>query len=591
MHAECFRYTGTGHCREGLLGSRCAVVAAYAVLLLGLLDPTGALASPDTGDTSTPITHGGSGFAPTLGSYKTGIVEANGSYFVSHRDAEQRIVIVQSRDRGQSWVELFRSNEPGPQAAALATDDAGRVYAVFSTWGAPGRFLRFDPLEETVVFHSSFDSADQFDEWTPNTNGALLPEPLWVLSNNVAPGGGSHSLRLADLSRTGVSFRHPLPDAVARECAQRDCELRYWVKTSGGDGSGYGAYVATFGNTHGGFLQTTPTDWIHRSVALPPVSSGDRQIFVYLQTPGMAANFDEIEIVAAEAPGTYELAVDVNRGQAHSKFSLAYNPVYNLLHWSRRVDSGDMEVVTLDPDGNIVLRRTIALSVNESGPGYWDAQYHSVSVDPWGSLHLLYNPHYWPDDSDPSVFERVAVLYLRSDDAGDTWGLSDGTPVATPFAANEFETGGELISIGENAYLVNLLTTDISVHIIYWVSGSDMKTVYVRLNRATGEEQQRLTIPTRYHSILIDDPETDLLYLAGEGRDGQPSLYRSADLGDTWSRVKVFDQQPNGSSWNFSSAFPQLASSRFVIVATSDVYDGGSADAWFLRYDTSATAQ
>lgn len=119
-----------------------------------------------------------------------------------------------------------------------------------------------------------------------------------------------------------------------------------------------------------------------------------------------------------------------------------------------------------------------------------------------------------------------------------------------------------------------------------------VKTVYVRLNRATGEEQQRMEIPTGYHSVLINDPATDLVYLVGEGPDGLPSLYRSADMGDNWSRIKVFNQlSGNGSSWNFSTASPRLVSDRFVILTTSDVYDGSNADPWFLRYDTSLTAQ
>lgn len=560
-------------------------------------DPLAALASvacggvaSGTGDALAAFTTGGrSGGLATIGSYKTGILEANGSYFASYRDRNDRMVIMQSLDRGDSWCTLHRTSEGGPQPAALAADEQGRVYAVYTDWNYTGRFLRFDPRDdERVLFRSSFDSETELENWQPFNSS--VGDARWTLSGNVPPAGGEHSAKLTYLDGSGIAYGRSLPQEVVDECRSTDCQLRYWVKTQGGDATGDGAYVATFGNTHGGYLQTTPTDWRQRKVSLPPAGTSE-QIIVHLETPGMAASFDEIEIVANPS-GLYSLAVDRNVGSTNSKFALVYNPVHDVLHWSRRNAAQDMEVVTLSTNGSVVRTRVITTAVDTSSGGHWDSHYQSLAVDPWGSLHLIYNPHYWPKKSDPNDFERVAVLYLRSDDAGDTWRLSDGTAVPTPFATDDFDNGGELISIEANAYVVNLLATDVAVHIVYWTyDPTGSKTSYVRLNRATGDEQQRSTLETSYHSVLIEDSATDLLYLAGEGPDGQPTLYRSSDAGDHWSYFKSFDSAgAQDRSWNYSTGFSKLASSRYVILLSSETDSSGNSDAFFLRYDTSPTA-
>lgn len=91
--------------------------------------------------------------------------------------------------------------------------------------------------------------------------------------------------------------------------------------------------------------------------------------------------------------------------------------------------------------------------------------------------------------------------------------------------------------------------------------------------------------------VGIEDPATDLLYLAGENADGRPTLYRSTEGGDNWSYYKSFDTtSPDGQYWNIGSGFSKLASARFVILLSSFVDSVGGSNAFFLRYDTAVTA-
>jgi hypothetical protein len=139
-----------------------ALIAGCLLLLL----PVSSFASPDTGNSAHPISFETLSHDPTIASHTTGILEANGNYFASYTDESKHMLVIQSSDRGENWILLYRSPEGEAQPAALATDAAGRVYAVYNTGSGESRFLRFDPMsEDKVLFRASFETESDLAQW------------------------------------------------------------------------------------------------------------------------------------------------------------------------------------------------------------------------------------------------------------------------------------------------------------------------------------------------------------------------------------------------------------------------------------------
>lgn len=276
------------------------------------------------------------------------------------------------------------------------------------------------------------------------------------------------------------------------------------------------------------------------------------------------------------------LDIDKTVGECGTKFSMVYNARDDVLHWSRR-EAGDLYVVTLDTSGDVVSSTELVDFVGTWGdPGdpYWDAHYHSLYVDPAGTVHLIYNPHEFPT---ATTFIRRKILYMYSDDAGVTWNAADGTSASIPFDTDDYSQATEISDEAE-ATIGSVLATDEHIHILYYGSVDDSPVLkYVRLNRSTGDEEKNYGIPNMsLHSTLVADPDSDKLYIAGE-ENNRPSLMMSTNSGDSWNLFRHLLVPPS-MDYYFSTTAAQHVVEGSIVALTTDIRDPGVRKVKFYKF-------
>gem|GEM_PF-6092434 len=321
------------------------------------------------------------------------------------------------------------------------------------------------------------------------------------------------------------------------------------------------------------------------------------------------------------------LILDTCMSNMGSKWSMKYNPVYDVLHFSRRyndpaLNSPALNVLTVDTNGNFIDSSDIALSASLGGGVNINAHRHGLAVDESGNIHLIYNTQTDPGQSND------AVLYLRSNNVGDMvtngasliWRKSDNSIITTPYPVNNYQgfvctdtgyPGAEIMSCNVGGAISSLLVTDSKIHMTF-SSGGNIH--YVRKDLTTGDEEIRVPLTAgagldiAVHNFLIEDTLTGDLYIVGASST-IPECAGNCLRILKWDNTDVLVQNhkwivltdlietevvAGDPEWDRTSGFPRIVTldgKRYIIIASSDVQGnlpsgqpGGVIDAYFFKY-------
>lgn len=289
-------------------------------------------------------------------------------------------------------------------------------------------------------------------------------------------------------------------------------------------------------------------------------------------------------------------------GRLTTKFAAVYSQKDDVIYFSGRVSDeqgheAPVHVFKIDTSGNILADNRVINSVGdwskEGGDDYYDAQYQNLYCDDTGRLHMVYSVYNWPEAlKNEWIYTLKHVLYMYSDDGGESWNKADGTPISIPFAVNDLENGGTMISKdgieGWRAWGSSILVKGNSIHILYHVydnNNLDIYQRYVRLNRTTGAEEQRFEI-TPYledmHSTLVSDTLTDKLYIYSEV-ERRPSVLVSEDNGDTWKVLAHALRPPINDDYYSGTAMQTLTSDGSIISLVTDWGYNGERNVVFSK--------